>query len=175
YENERLKEALINEKKRRQRGKPLLLEASQQYDGGAVFWSPTKVQEARERQGQKEAEQERLQLQKSEHALLQEQQKKEKVRLLEEKRRMRAIAKEARQQEQQQKVAKREEEKVARAAQKQLQAETKLAKNGIRKSSKRVAQVSKPIDVDAASVDDVGPVTTQSSRGRKINLPERYK
>ena len=39
-ENNRLREALVNEKKKRQRGKPLLLEAPSQYDGGAIFWSP---------------------------------------------------------------------------------------------------------------------------------------
>ena len=42
-ENERLKEALINEKKRRQHSKPLLLEAPSEYHGGVVFWSPKKV------------------------------------------------------------------------------------------------------------------------------------
>ena len=35
HENKRLKEALINEKKRRQRGKPLLLEAPSEDNGGA--------------------------------------------------------------------------------------------------------------------------------------------
>ena len=48
-ENNRLKEALINEKKKRQRGKALLLEPTPEYNGGAQFWSPQKVQEARER------------------------------------------------------------------------------------------------------------------------------
>ena len=37
HENKQLKEALINEKKRRQRGKPLLLKAPQEYNSGAVF------------------------------------------------------------------------------------------------------------------------------------------
>ncbi|KAF1976803.1 hypothetical protein BU23DRAFT_565482 [Bimuria novae-zelandiae CBS 107.79] len=37
HENERLREALINEKKRRQRGKPLLLKAPQEYNSSAVF------------------------------------------------------------------------------------------------------------------------------------------
>ncbi|KAF2260808.1 hypothetical protein CC78DRAFT_547208 [Lojkania enalia] len=63
-------------------------------------------------------------------------------------------AKEAQQREQQQKVAEREEQRIARAAQKQLQADIKLAKNGKRKSLKPIAQVSEGIDVDAASVDD---------------------
>jgi hypothetical protein len=39
-------EALINEKLRRKRGKALPLGASEQYHGGAVFWSPRKVNEA---------------------------------------------------------------------------------------------------------------------------------
>ena len=48
HENKHLKEALINEKRRRQRGKPLLLEAPPEYYGGAVFWSPNKVKDARD-------------------------------------------------------------------------------------------------------------------------------
>jgi hypothetical protein len=36
-ENNRLREALVNEKKKRQRGKALLLKAPAQYDGGAIF------------------------------------------------------------------------------------------------------------------------------------------
>jgi len=37
HENVRLKEALINERQRRKRGKALLLEAEEEYYGGAVF------------------------------------------------------------------------------------------------------------------------------------------
>ena len=37
HENDRLREALINEKKKRKRGKALLLEAPSQYDRGAIF------------------------------------------------------------------------------------------------------------------------------------------
>ncbi|KAF1358312.1 hypothetical protein EJ07DRAFT_74137, partial [Lizonia empirigonia] len=50
HENVRLKEALINERQRRKRGKALPLEAEEEYHGGAVFWSPRKVKEARDRQ-----------------------------------------------------------------------------------------------------------------------------
>jgi hypothetical protein len=50
HENDRLREALINEKKKSKRGKALLLEAPLQYDGGAILWSLQKVQEARDRQ-----------------------------------------------------------------------------------------------------------------------------
>src|SRR5204863_4016774 len=90
HENKRLKEALINEKRRRQRGKPLLLEAPPEYYGGAVFWSPNKVKDARDRQAQKEAEEKALQLQKDEETKRKEAEKAEKARMLEERKRMRA-------------------------------------------------------------------------------------
>jgi hypothetical protein len=47
HENSQLKEALANEKKRRQRGKALLLQPPENWDGGAQLWSPTKVEQAR--------------------------------------------------------------------------------------------------------------------------------
>jgi hypothetical protein len=43
-----LKVALINERQRRKRGRALPLEAEEEYHGGAVFWSPRKVKEARD-------------------------------------------------------------------------------------------------------------------------------
>ncbi|KAF2271540.1 uncharacterized protein EI97DRAFT_387624, partial [Westerdykella ornata] len=50
-----LKQAIRNEKKRRQHGKPLQLVAPTQSEGGAIFWSSNKVQQARDHQAQKEA------------------------------------------------------------------------------------------------------------------------
>ena len=47
-QNDGLKKSLINEKKRRKRGKPLLLDYPTENDGGAMFYSPTKVQHARD-------------------------------------------------------------------------------------------------------------------------------
>lgn len=48
HKNQVLKGALVNEKKRRQRGKALLLKPPEDYNGGAIFWSLKKVQEARD-------------------------------------------------------------------------------------------------------------------------------
>jgi hypothetical protein len=79
HENERLKEALLNEKKRRQRSKPLLLQAPPEYHGGAVFWSPKKVQEARDRRAQKDAEQEALELQNARRLYLGSRRRKRKL------------------------------------------------------------------------------------------------
>ena len=48
-ETQGLLEALINERLCRKRGKALPLEAPEEYYGGAVFWSLSKVKEARDR------------------------------------------------------------------------------------------------------------------------------
>ena len=40
-----LKEALIHERLRRNRGKALLLGEPKEYHGGSVFWSPRKVKQ----------------------------------------------------------------------------------------------------------------------------------
>ncbi|KAH3941111.1 hypothetical protein HBH53_206810 [Parastagonospora nodorum] len=45
----KLKEALINEKKRKNQGKAPPLEDAEEYHSGGVFWSPRKVQDARDR------------------------------------------------------------------------------------------------------------------------------
>ncbi|KAI0568614.1 hypothetical protein Alg130_12028, partial [Pyrenophora tritici-repentis] len=94
HENERLREALINEKKRRQRGKQLLLEAPEQWAGGAVFWSPQKVQQARDRQEAKNLKEEEKQL---------------KAKLLQEARLQRAAAKVVRDEEKAKKAEEKEQ------------------------------------------------------------------
>jgi hypothetical protein len=61
HEVEGLRAALINERTRRKRGKVLPLEKPEEYHGGAVFWSPKKVKEARDRLQRKELEEKELQ------------------------------------------------------------------------------------------------------------------
>lgn len=75
HENRRLGEALANEKKRRERGEPLLIQAPQEYNSGAIFWSPSKVNGALDRQAQKDADNQLLQQKKSKELNLREQQK----------------------------------------------------------------------------------------------------
>ncbi|KAF1928460.1 uncharacterized protein M421DRAFT_392270 [Didymella exigua CBS 183.55] len=71
-------QALINKRQRRKRGKALPLEA-EEYHGGAKFWSPRKVKEARDRQLQQWLEEEQLQHQRAEAARLREVKKQEKL------------------------------------------------------------------------------------------------
>ncbi|CAE7003081.1 DDE 1 domain containing protein [Pyrenophora teres f. teres] len=64
HENEGLRSLLNNKKKRNNKSKVLDLQHSEEYHGGAVFWSPRKVQRARELEATKQQEAEQLQLQK---------------------------------------------------------------------------------------------------------------
>jgi hypothetical protein len=174
-ENNRLKEALINEKKKRQRGKPLLLEPAPEYNGGAQFWSPQKVQEARERQAQKDAEAEALQHQKMEDQQRRISEKAEKARMLEERKRMRATAKEIRLQAQAQKAAERE---AAKARRQSTQHQAKASKKGKGKQKITTPASSSgrdEVDDEESDVEVGDPTPARSSRTRQINLPTRFR
>jgi hypothetical protein len=54
YKIEGYQRALCNEKKKRQRAKPLFHQLAAQQDGHATFFSPKKVQEARDLQKQQQ-------------------------------------------------------------------------------------------------------------------------
>lgn len=66
HEAQGLKQALINERLHRKRGKAPALESPEEYHGKAVFWSPKKVKEPDDRLQQQELEEEHRQLQKAE-------------------------------------------------------------------------------------------------------------
>jgi hypothetical protein len=73
-------ETLVRKRLRRKRSKALLLEEAEKYHGGAVFWSPRKVKEARDRQRLKKLEEEQLQYQKVEANRLRKEQKQAKAK-----------------------------------------------------------------------------------------------
>jgi hypothetical protein len=54
HENKGLREALTTKRKHKKKGKVLNLKQRQEYHGGAVFWSPRKVREARAREAVRE-------------------------------------------------------------------------------------------------------------------------
>jgi hypothetical protein len=62
-----LRQVLTNERMRRKQGKALPLKQPEEYHhGGAVFWSPREVKEARDQQQFKEHEEQQLEHQKAE-------------------------------------------------------------------------------------------------------------
>jgi hypothetical protein len=170
HENSQLKEALANEKKRRQRGKALSLQPPENRDGGTQLWSPTKVEQARQRQKQKDLEEQAIQHQKTEAMKLREQQKLAKAQQLEERRLNRVVAKEKRDREAEKKRLAREEDQIARQLKKQLQSDLKLSQKGKRRSLElQVAVQSVEGDGEPAAGNVEEPVVMATSRsGRRI-------
>jgi hypothetical protein len=173
HENQQLREALLNEKKRRKRGKALLLSPPEDYHGGAVFYSPKKVAEARDRQRQKDLELEVVQQQKDEVIKLREQRKLQKAEELEQRRISRAVKMEEQAKKKAQKVIDREEKLANQELQKQLQIEIKSSKKGNRRSFKP-PKASEVIVVDENPLDEEEPLHQASRSGRTVRRPQRY-
>jgi hypothetical protein len=178
HENQGLREALVIQKKRSKRGRPLPLDQPDEYHGGAVFWSPHSVQRARDRQHQKDIEERQLQLQKSEQAEARRASQQLKIRLLQERRVARAAARDARAKQRADEAAERRLNQQARKTQRQLQNRIKLSKKGNKKASKppdrsinKKKPALAPVRVNEAAST---PSTPSSRRGRIIRTPSRY-
>ncbi|KAF7574024.1 hypothetical protein PtrM4_056470 [Pyrenophora tritici-repentis] len=109
------------------------------YHGGAVFWSPRKLRQARERRVVEEREKDELQLQKARRLELKEQARLYKLQVAQEKRVERERLKEVREKEKAEKMAERAREKAARDSQKAIQ----QAQNSKRKASQSSTQKQK--------------------------------
>jgi hypothetical protein len=186
HENKGLREALVQEKKKRKRHKVLPLLPKQDYHGGAVLYSPNKVQEARDRVATQEATEAEEKRQKSEEAIQKAIAKAAKKEALEMRRQQRADAKEMRLQEEERKrrereatKLRREQEAIRKAEEKETARLDRLAKAQLRwdtqmaiqsqKSPKKKPQprqtaknVRKEIPVFEIS-DDNSPTPTPSS------------
>ncbi|KAF1832438.1 hypothetical protein BDW02DRAFT_502960, partial [Decorospora gaudefroyi] len=148
HENNSHREALSNEKRRRQRGKALLLEPPADYDGGAVFYEAIQ---------------------------LREQQKLTKAQLLEERRLKRVAAKEERERLAAKKALQREEDKMAKQLQKQLQNDIKQSQKG-KSQSLKPANAAATVVADGIPpvVNEAALAAPQlSRRGRPIRPPTK--
>ena len=116
----KLREALVNERTRRKRGKPLPLQEAEEYHGGAVFWSPRKVKEARDRLQLQEEEEEQVQLQKADTRRQREETRQAKAREKEQRRQARLAVSLMRQREREKKAVEKVSRIAARKAVKQL-------------------------------------------------------
>lgn len=144
-------------------------------NGGAVFYSPRKVQQARDLQKQKDEAIQLAKASKEEEKVRRQQAKEEKQRLLEERKRIRASQQELRRLEAEQKKQQKDEERLAKEADRQLQDDFQQAKKIPKKSSKASRQqnlhTNKPIS--AKVVAEAPP--TVNRRGRQIRLPHRFR
>ncbi|KAF2729835.1 hypothetical protein EJ04DRAFT_58533 [Polyplosphaeria fusca] len=150
------------------------------YHGGATFWSPKKVEEACDRQAQQDADK-LLQQQQKEEEIQQRQIRKEaKAVMLEQRHQEASTAKQRRLELKEEKAAQREENWIARAADRQLKKDIKMAKKGkmpvqeptlppIGSAAGQAAGVDKQDAVEVTSV-----ALPKATRTRKVQLPERY-
>ena len=125
FENDGLREAVINEKKKRKRGKALFEELRVENGSQATFFSPMKIKRAQELQEQREQEKQQAIALKQQEKLHRAIHKQEKQRELEQRRQLRLEQKAARALVQAQKRQEFKERKEARQAERQLQDETR--------------------------------------------------
>jgi hypothetical protein len=178
HEMDGIKQVLSAKKKRRKKGKALDLQQRKEYHGGSVFWSPSKVREARVRQSVREQEEKEQQLQKTERAELKKAAKLYKEKIQEEKRIAREAAKKEKEKERAEKAAQRTAQKSVRDAKKALQ----LSQKGKRRASQAPLQSRKrqkrgvdALDAREASEDASTAPAISMRRGRSVKLPDRYK
>ena len=173
-----LEEALVNERKRRQRGKPLPLQPPEDYYGGAVFYSPNKVKQARLAAEQKQLNEALAQQQKDEAAKVRSEQKLLKQQEADLKRQVKLQAREAKAIEIAQKKAERQAAKEAKAVEKQLNMDIQLSKKSQSKASKAQskpqAKMAKVIDDRVREEPSDAPVVSSRS-GRPIKRPAKFR
>jgi hypothetical protein len=178
HEMDGIKQALSIKEKRKKKGRALDLQQRQEYYGGAVFWSPRKIREARVRQSIREQEEKEQQLQKAETAELKKAAKLYKDKIQQEKRAAREAARKAKEEERAEKAAQRKAQKATCNTEKALQ----LSQKGKRKASQPSLQSRKrqkrsvdALDVGEASEGASSTPAISTRRGRSVKLPDRYK
>jgi hypothetical protein len=178
HENQGLREALTNKKRRQIKGKTLPLKQPDEWHGGAVFWSPARVQRARDALAQQEAKKQQEQHQKNAQKEIQKANQRLKAQLLQEKRARRAEAMEARAREKADQAATRRLNQQARRAKTKLQSRVKLSQKGNQKASlpnTRRKKAKKPVGVPKGGGQETpAPPELSSRRGRIIKTPTRY-
>jgi membrane protein involved in colicin uptake len=182
HEAQGLRQALTNERLRRKRGKALPLEQPDEYHGGSYFYSPTKVEKARDCLRQQELEAEQQQLQKAEKARSREDQKQAKAQAIEAKRKARAEARILRQAEKAREAADRASRAAARRTQQRLKQAQKISYKGKRHSLKAPNKAASTNRAAAqaqgsreASSAAAGLSLSQSRHGRAIKLPAKFR
>jgi hypothetical protein len=174
-QNDGLKKRLVNEKKRRKRGKPLMLDFPTSNEGGAIFYSPNKMQQARDRQDQKAANAEAERRQKEVDKTCKKAEKAAKVRLVEERKTARTYAKEMKLYEQEERWRQKDEEIQAKEANQQLHNKLAIKARKVQKPVQPQKKCNSRGNKDMVVVEDEELPPPLNARGRQIRLPERFR
>ncbi|KAH6511581.1 hypothetical protein HBI81_243380 [Parastagonospora nodorum] len=177
-ENKDLRSSLNTKKKRKGKHHVLSLQQRQEYHGGAIFWSPRKVREARAREKVRADNEMEEKLQKARRKEPREAAKIQRQVELEERRAERERLKVVREKEKAEKQAERERQKQQRNAEKAIQ----LSQRGKRKASQAVSSKEKRqkcsgggAAAEQAIARSPSPPPKVTSRGRNVKLPSKFK
>jgi hypothetical protein len=178
YENAGLRASLATKNKRRSHGKHLPLAQAESTGGGAFFWSPRKVQEARVKCAEMDHQKHQEKLKKVEMKALGAANKLYKQKIAEEKRAERERAKGVREKEKAAKAAEQRRQREERNLQKAIQtpqrgkrrgSQAPAPKNKRRKASGSSAAAPVPVQPVSAL-----PVLT-TSHGRNVHLSAKFR
>jgi hypothetical protein len=186
HENEGLKYALTTKKKHKKKSKVLDLQQREEYHGGAIFWSPSKIREGRyrERVRARKEEQEKLQKKATRRTLRQllpSTKRSSLKRSVWNERRFKRSGRRRRRERLLKELnfsARNSKKKKLQPPKKALQ----LSQKGKRAASPSIGpkakrrRVAQPAKGSAHSGDPApSPPPKINSRGRKINLPMKFK
>ncbi|KAI7972834.1 hypothetical protein EIK77_000322 [Talaromyces pinophilus] len=170
-----LEKALINANKRPNKQKPLLLGIPSENDGGALFMSPSKVQQARDIIAKKDEEATQEQARKDDKKLQQQLTKQAKIAEKAEKAQIRKKKQEQRQQEAAEKQRLKDEQELAKLADLQLQISVPATPKASKRPKKQVSRQAKPSAQPKAHSEDNEVVVATNRRGRAIRPPARFR
>jgi hypothetical protein len=173
-----LRDALNAKKQRKNAGKPLDLQREEEYHGSATFWSPSKFEQTREREAEKQHQEEQERLAKLNRKKLQANTKLLKEKEKEERRVARERTKEVRDRVKAERVAAREAKKATQNTRQapimayrseRKASEVLLAKRKPKRAKGGAA--ARPSSLEAAPA----PPPKVSSRGRTITLSRKLR
>ncbi|RMZ66343.1 pogo transposable [Pyrenophora seminiperda CCB06] len=172
HENKGLRTALSTKHKHKKKSKPLDLQQRKEYHGGAVFWSPRKVREARARDAVKQREAEAEKLQKTEARELKAAATLYNKKRAEEAKAERQRTTEARKREREVKA----QERAAARAQKQQEKEAATAQKLSQQANKGKRTASQSATSKPQKRRRVPPPPAKTTtRGRTIKVPQKFK
>ena len=160
--------------RRKKRGRPFTVELRAEEGVGVLFFSPSKVQKARELQDAKEAAKEREALEEISKAKARAASKAQKKLEAQRKREYRAARAEARKAEDALKKARREQAREAKKAQKQFRIEYMAQRTRPRGRPPKKTLSSKAASTIIEPIEEMIPVPPKSRRGRVIKRTARF-
>ena len=173
HENEGLRQAVFIEKSRRKRGKPLFHLLREDSEVKTMFFSPSKIQAARDSQTHKRQEKQRLEAEKQHGKLQRLLEKENKAKAVQQRKCDREEARVHKQQEMKERKAIREQAKEDRQVQQQLQRELKEQKNKAKNNRKALIPVEPVVTTPLSTVEGVGGVSDGVRPRRTKRTPHR--